>query len=136
MAVVSSREQDCLEQNKMLYMYMVVVYFSGANHSHFSETMAGVEERWLSTGTAPTWQSLMNAAATVNMTHFTISIRPGQNNTAETWHTTGIIYKKLLMMINITLLDLLKIFRLKTVFQSLAHSLEPLGNNGFLFLIL
>lgn len=50
----------------------------------------------------------MNAAATVNMTHFTISICPGQNNTAETWHTAGLIYRKLMMMINIILLDLLK----------------------------
>lgn len=100
----------------MLYMYTVVVYFSGANHSHFSETMAGVEGRRLSTGSVPTWQCLMNTAATVNMTHFTISIRPGQNNTAETWHTADLIYRKLLIMINITLLDLLKIFRLKTVF--------------------
>lgn len=120
----------------MLYMYMVVVYFSGANHSHFSETMAGAEGRQLSTGTVPTWHSLMNTAATVNMTYFTISIRPGQNSTTETWHTAGLIYKKLLMMINIMLLDLLKIFRLKTVFQSLVHYLEPLGNNGFLFLTL
>lgn len=98
MAVVSSLEQDCLEQNKMLYMY-TVVYFSGANHSYFSETMVEVEGRRLSTGTVPTWQSLMNAAATVNMTHFTISIRPRQNNTAETWHIAGFIYRKLLMMI-------------------------------------
>lgn len=117
----------------MLYMYMVVVYFSGANHSHFSETTTGAEGRRLSTGTMPTWQSLMNAAATVNMTHFTISIRPGQNNTTETWHTAGLIYRKLLMMINITFLDLLKTIRLKTVFQSLAHYLETLESNGFLF---
>lgn len=110
----------------MLYMYMVVVYFSGANHSHFSETMVGAEGRRLSAGTMPTWQSLMNAAASVNMTHFTISIRPGQNNSAETWHTADLIYRKLLMMINITFLDLLKMFRLKTVFQSLAYYLKAL----------
>lgn len=124
--MVSSWEQDCLEQNKMLYMYTVVVYFSGANHNHFSETMARAKGRRLSTGTVPTWQSLMNATASVNMTHFTISLRPGQNNTAETWHTVGLIYRKLLMMINITFLDLLQMFRLKTLFLSLAYYFEGL----------